>query len=116
MMGLAGAITPTASGKVALVVSGTILNATDIADGAKVQIRYGVGAAPANGAALTGTAVGGLVQYVAATVAQKAPFSLNALVIGLILGQAVWIDVGLAAITGGTASITDVSITAIEVS
>lgn len=115
MMGLAAAITPTCTGKVVFTVTGTILNATAIADGGKVQIRYGTGSAPANGDALTGTAVGSLSQYVAATTAEKAPFSLTARVTGLTLTTALWIDVGLAAITGGTAAITDVSVTAVEV-
>lgn len=114
MMGLAGTITPLVTGKALLLVSGTIFNASAIADGALVQIRYGTGATPANGDAATGTAVGGAVQYVAATTAEKAPFSLNAFVSGLTPATAYWIDVGLAAITGGTASISDVSISAVE--
>lgn len=114
MMGLAGSITPSRSGKVLIQVSGDIFNATAIADGGKAQIRWGTGSAPTNGAALTGTTAGGLVQYIAATTAEKAPFSLNAVVTGLTLGTAVWIDLGLAAITGGTATVNDISISAIE--
>ena len=114
MMGLAGAITPSSSGKVLITITGTIANATAIADGAKVQIRYGTGSAPANAAALTGTAVGSLQQYIAATTAETAPFSVTAVVTGLTLSTAYWLDVGLAAITGGTAAITGVSITATE--
>lgn len=115
MMGLAGAITPAVRSKVLITISGTIFNATAIADGGKVQIRYGTGAAPANGDALTGTAAGGLVQYIAATTAEKAPFSLNAVISGLTPTTAYWIDVGLAAITGGTATINDVSVSAVEI-
>ncbi len=116
MMGLAGSITtaPVTSGKVLIIISGTIFNATAIADGGKVQIRHGTGTAPTNGVALTGTADGGLVQYIAATTAEKTPFSCNAIVTGLSASTAYWIDVGLAAITGGTATITDVSISANE--
>lgn len=115
MMGLAGGITPATTGRVQITVSGTIFNATAIADGAKVQIRTAAGAAPANGAALSGIAAGGLVQYVAATVAQRAPFCLSAIVSGLTLGVAIWLDVSLAAIAGGTATLTDISLTAMEV-
>ncbi len=115
MMGLAGTITPVGSGNVLIIISGTIINASGIADGAKVQIRYGTGTAPGNGSSLTGTIAGGLVQYISSTTAGKVPFSLNAVVSGLSLSVAVWIDVGLAAITGGTASIADVSISATEV-
>ena len=114
MMGLAGAITPSSSGKVHITITGTIANATAIADGAKVQIRYGTGSAPANAATLTGTAVGSLQQYIAATTAETAPFSVTAVVTGLTLSTAYWLDVSLAAITGGTAAITGVSITATE--
>ena len=114
MMGLAGAITPSATGKVQITITGTIANATAIADGAKVQIRYGTGTAPVNTAALTGTAVGSLQQYIAATTAETAPFAVSAVVTGLTLSTAYWLDVSLAAITGGTATVTGVSITAIE--
>lgn len=115
MMGLGGSITPTITGRILVTVSGTIFNATAIADGAKVQLRTGTGAAPANGDALTGTTAGGLQQYIAATVAEKAPFSVTAIVSGLTLNVARWIDVSLAAITGGTATITDLSMSVVEV-
>lgn len=115
MMGLAGAITPVATGKVLIIISGDITNASAIADGGKVQIRYGTGTAPSNADALTGTTAGGLVRYIAATTAEVAPFSLNALVTGLSVSTAYWIDVGLAAITGGTTSIADLSVSAVEV-
>ncbi len=115
MMGLAGSITPTVTGKVILSVTGTIFNPTAIADGAKAQIRTGTGTAPANGDALVGSAIGSLVQYVAATTAQKSPFSLTARLTGLTVNVARWIDVGLAAITGGTATLSDLTITAFEV-
>lgn len=115
MMGIAGTITPLVTGKVIVTVSGTIFNPTAIADGAKVQLRTGIGTAPANGDALTGTTAGGLVQYIAATVLQKVPFSLTARITGLSINVARWIDVGLAAITGGTATISDLSVTAFEV-
>lgn len=114
MMGLAGSFTPTRSGAALIVISGTIFNATAIGDGAKTQIRYGTGTAPANAAALTGTAVGNLVQYVAATTAEKAPFSVNAIVTGLTRLTTYWIDLSLAAITAGTASLSDISISVVE--
>ena len=114
MMGLAGAITPQVTGKVLIMISGTIANASGIADGANVQLRYGTGTAPANAAALTGTTIGGLVKYVAATTAEKAPFALQGIISGLTLNTAIWIDVGLAAVTAGTATVKDISITAFE--
>ena len=113
MMGLAGTITPAQTGRVLIVISGDVQNNT-ISDGAKFQIRYGTGSAPANAAALTGTTAGALVNMLGAAAAQRVPFSLNAVVTGLTPGTAYWIDVGLAAVTGGTAAIKNVSVSVIE--
>src|SRR6266849_5658286 len=106
MMGLAGAITPAHSGNVLLIVSGTLTNGTT-SDGAPLQIRYGTGAAPTNGAALTGTTVGNNIAD-NNPVTNKIPFSVQAVVSGLAVGTAYWVDVGLAAVTGGTASLATV--------
>ncbi len=113
MMGLAGAITPVLYGKVFVTICGTIANNT-IGDGTKVQIRYGTGSAPANAAALTGTTIGPLQTYVNSVATVTVPFSVSGVITGLTLGTAYWIDVGLAAITGGTATITNVGISVIE--
>jgi len=114
MMGLAGAIT-TRSGRVVVIISGTIKNNT-ANDGAAVQIRYGTGSAPTNAAALTGTAVGALQRHVDAGVTnEEVPFSVSAVVTGLTGGTAYWLDVSLAAITGGTATITGVNVTAFDI-
>lgn len=116
MMGLAGSFTPTSTGRALIVISGDIANGS-VNDGAQVQIRYGTGSAPANAAALTGTTAGGVVKYNGAsnTAAIKFPFALNAIVTGLTVNTAYWIDIGLAAITAGTASIKDISISVVEV-
>lgn len=115
MMGLAGAFTPMRTGNCMIIISGDMTNGT-ASSGSKVQIRYGTGTAPANAAALTGTAVGNLVRYVGLTgsTTLEVPFSCNAVVTGLTIGTAIWIDIGLASITSGTASIKDVSISVIE--
>lgn len=120
MMGLGGVtnITPATSGRVLIVISGTIKNSTGDS-GAKVQARYGTGAAPVNGDALTGTAIGGLVQcHMVASGSTNlppiAPFSVQAIVSGLSVATTYWIDASLAIITSGTATITDVSISVIE--
>lgn len=114
MMGLAGSITPGVSGKIRVTINGIIFNATTIADGAQVQIRYGTGGAPSNAAALTGTAIGSIQNFVASTVAEKVPFSLSVIITGLTVNTAVWLDVSLAALTAGTAQITQVTIAADE--
>lgn len=115
MMGLAGAFTPTRTGNCMIIISGDMTNGT-ASSGSKVQIRYGTGSAPANAAALTGTAVGNLVRYVglAGSTTLEVPFTCNAVVTGLTVGTAIWLDIGLASITSGTAAIKDVSISVIE--
>src|SRR5439155_2819066 len=114
MMGLAGSITPNRTGNVLIIISGDIFNNT-INDGGTVQIRTGTGTAPINGAALTGTVRGGTPATTAAVGSEKSPFSVNAVVTGLTLGTAVWLDLGVAAVIGGTATVENISISAVEV-
>lgn len=117
MMGLAGAITPVRSGKVMLIVSANISNNT-AGDGAQTQMRYGTSTAPNNGDALTGTAIGNLAKIANAFIALLAPGSgnitCNFVISGLTLNTAYWLDLSLARITGGTASLSAITITAIE--
>lgn len=115
MMGLAGSITPIKSGNVLILITGSLSNNT-ASDGAKGQIRYGTGAAPTNGAALTGTAVGNQPRALnnASTAALVTPVAFAAIVTGLTLGTAYWIDIALAAITGGTATLSDVTMDILE--
>jgi hypothetical protein len=120
MMGLSvgQSITPTASGKVHIVVCGDIQQSTS-GDGSNVQLRTGLvsGGVPANGAALTGNTNGSLIKFVSGTgsVAKPFPFCVAGTVTGLALSTAVWIDVGLAAVTGGAAQIKDVDVIADEI-
>jgi hypothetical protein len=115
MMGLNQAFTPARSGMILIIISGDIGNSL-ANDGGQVQIRYGTGSIPTNGAALTGSTAGGLVKLlsVGATAGRRYPFTANAIVTSLTPGNLIWIDVGLAAITGGTALIYDLSISVIE--
>jgi hypothetical protein len=118
MMGLSASITPVVTGKVLIIVSGDIDNDSGD-DGAQVQMRTGTGTPPINGAALTGTAQGGLVKMDVATSGAgnsvtRVPFSLNTIVTGLTLNTAVWIDVSLAAIGAGNARVRDISISIVE--
>lgn len=114
MMGLNNGITPIGTGRLLIMISGTVKNVTAIADGAQIQIRQGGGANPANGAAMSGTAAGGLQRFVASTTAEEVPFALQAVVTGFTLGVVIWIDISLAAINAGTASVTNISMTVIE--
>jgi len=116
MMGLGGVITPGASGRVLFMISGDGFNSNAVGNGYIVQLRYGTGTAPANGAAVTGTAVGGSVKAVTAVTSsvQDIPFALQSMVTGLSVGTTYWYDVGLEAIGGGTANIENLSLTAAE--
>jgi hypothetical protein len=114
MMGLAGAITPSSTGKILVMLSGDMFNSV-INDGVNVQLRYGTGGAPVNGAALVGTTAGGQPRYTAAVAAQPVPFAIQAIISGLTLGTAYWLDAAVAAITGGNASIENLSLSAVEV-
>ena len=117
-MGLSASITPVVTGKVLIIVSGDMDNDSGD-DGAQVQMRTGTGTPPINGAALTGTAQGGLVKMDVATSGAgnsvtRVPFSLNAIVTGLTLNTAVWIDISLAATGAGNARVRDISISVVE--
>ena len=104
MMGLAGTITPVFSTRVLVTNNGSCANGT-IADGGTVQISYGAGTAPVNGAALTGTQIGSAQEWTEAVAAVLIPFSVTAVISGLTAGTAYWLDAAVAAITAGTATI-----------
>ena len=113
-LGLTTSITPILSGRVLIIISGDMDN-TNNGNGTQTQIRWGTGAAPANGAALTGTTDGGLVKCNNNNAAQRFPFTLNGIVYGLTLNTKIWVDISLAAITGGTARVRDISISLVEI-
>jgi hypothetical protein len=115
MMGMAGSITPVGTGTVLITICGNITNSS-ASDGWKYQIRHGTGTAPTNTAAATGTADGTDVSGALGTGTNRAtmPFSISALVTGLTANTAYWIDMSLAAVTGGTATLANVNIIAIE--
>lgn len=117
MMGLGVAgwvMTPTGSSNVMLVVSGAIKNATT-ADGVAAQLSFGTGNAPANGAAVTGTQIGGLPVFTALTGVLQVPFSLQAIAGGLLVGTAYWFDLALKIVTGGTGTLVNLSCSAFEI-
>ncbi|MCD6503702.1 MAG: hypothetical protein J7K58_05735, partial [Euryarchaeota archaeon] len=114
MMGLGSTITPNKSGTVMIIISGDIQNNANNGGG-QVQIRYGSGAAPANGNVMVGTTSGGRVQYTNAVFnGNPHPFSVNAIVSGLTVSTAYWFDLSLAAISSGTANISNISISIVE--
>ena len=118
MMGLAGSITPANTGTIMIVISGDYDNGSGD-NGCAARIRTGTGTAPANGAAITGTARGGLVtmSIIASqgNTSNRIPFHCNVLITGLTPGTAYWIDISLAAVVGGTARARNISISVIEI-
>ena len=114
MMGLSVKITPRSTGRVLVIVTGTILN-TVIGSGANPQIRYGTGTAPANGAAATGSTSGQEKAFIASTGAGKSGIALSTIITGLTLGTEYWIDLGLKAVTSGTAAVDGLDVNTMEV-
>jgi hypothetical protein len=122
MQGLAGAITPKTTGAVILTISGTVvdLSGTAAGNGIIYQLSYGTGSAPANAAALTGTQVGTTQTFTSPTTIIAAdvnvPFSTQAVVTGLTVGTAYWIDLAAKSVaTASSMGLANVSVTAIEV-
>lgn len=113
MMGLAGSITPGNSGRVMINITGTV-KTNSSGNGAATQIRYGTGAAPSNGAALTGTAVGVLVSQPNMNNSNVYQFVHSVIVTGLTPATTYWIDTSLAAVNGATATMENVNICAYE--
>jgi hypothetical protein len=113
MLGLAGTITPSGTGKITFYIAGNAFNSTS-ADGESLQIRYGTGTAPINNAAVTGTAVGSAQAMGTGTTTLPNTFSLQATVSGLNAATAYWFDLGCKAITGGGGETSNVSMTALE--
>lgn len=104
--------TPTQSGKVLVLVTGSIGNNT-LNDGAFVSVRSGTGASPAAGAALTGTSHGRLVRAAVMAAGAFVPFTVGG-ELNLTPGTPYWIDLALGALVGGTASIRDLAVTIVE--
>ena len=114
MMAAGSTITPVLSTRIMITISGQMANST-AGDGATVDVRYGTGTAPSNGAAVSGTLVGIAQTSTSVSAGQKSGFSISYIVTGLTISTAYWFDVSLMAVTGGTATITGVSATAMEV-
>lgn len=107
-LGVTSSIRSPRAGAALVTVCGDVFNST-IADGATYAIRYGAGSAPANGDALIGASLGNPVQYTAAAANERTPFSITGAITGGI-GQALWADLSVAAVTGGTATVENITI------
>jgi hypothetical protein len=112
MMGLAGTITPGATGRIHVTITGTIANATAIGDGATCNCgRHGQRAGQRG--RLDGHDGGRLGEIRGVHNSRKVPFTVCAIVTGLTVGVARWIDVGLAD-RWRPATVKDISVTALS--
>lgn len=115
MCGLAvgHAFRPTASGRVLVLIDGTLGNTTGLKF-AQAFLRYGSGTAPAQGAVPVGVIVGGSGLSNGSDPSEVCPLCLVGVVTGLSLSTDYWFDLQILTNTGGTAYIAGVSITAVE--
>jgi hypothetical protein len=113
MMGLAVSFTPNAGGNVQIMIVGDAGHTVALGS-CQLQIAYGTSSAPANGAAATGTTLGGQIKATSATAAARVPFMLNGYVTGLAPGTPYWIDVQMDIVTAGTGNIADLDVLAVE--
>jgi hypothetical protein len=89
-------------------VSGNVANSLNNGE-TDLQLVYGTGTPPVNGAAMTGTPIGAQMRYEASTGGSLAPFAKTVIITGLTLGTTYWFDVGLKVVTGN-GSITNVDL------
>lgn len=120
MLGLAGSITPTVTGNVLVIFSGQIVSTTgSVGNGISYGIAYGTGTAPTNGAGITGTQPVKTLEYTnpaAATAADvNAPFTMQALLSGLTLNTAIWLDLYAEAVGATGFTFNNIVITSIEI-
>lgn len=118
-MGCGLSIIPVATGRLLILASGAIRN-TVAGDGGVLQLSYGTGTAPANGAAATGTSPGNFLSLAFAATTDVIGWALQAWApspptAALVLGTAYWVDIQLKVNIGGTTTISNVTLTAVEV-
>lgn len=118
MMGIGSTctITPEVSGEIQISLVGDLGTNATAGTTMVVQLRYGSGTAPVNGAAVTGTAAGSAVTLLLTsyTSGDRYPFSCVGHVSGLTVGTAYWIDISLSASGGGTGTSQNLSMTVRE--
>lgn len=117
-MGLAVAFTPSLSPTTncAIKISCQLRISSDtINDGGAVQLSFGTGTAPTNGAAAAGTTSGTIASSNSFAANELQTITLISYIGGLTNGTAYWVDLQLRALTGGTASIQTINMLIEEV-
>lgn len=112
--GATARITPRVSGRILVIFQGAFANNT-AGDGAQAQIAYGTGTSPIAGAASTGTLVGAVAYSSGAPANLNVPYTVTAIITGLTLGTAYWLDLAWQAVAGGTANLWNSHYSAMEI-
>lgn len=99
MQGLGLRLTPVVATRMLVAISGNISNTTAGAE-TDLQLYYGTGASPANGAAVTGSPIGSVSRIRTTAGADIAPFAKTLIVSGLTLGTTYWFDVAMKVVSG----------------
>ncbi len=113
MFGWGLAFTPTYSGRTLVVIGAEVSNLT-ASEAQTLTLQYGTGAAPANGAAVTGTQAGA---YFSTPQGQGAAIYIGAhfaALVSLTVGTTYWFDLSCAAISGGTVTTAGLNFSVIE--
>lgn len=112
MMGIAATLTPLKNGKFKADISGYCHN-TNAGGSVNIAMSYGTGAAPANGAAITGTQIGAVLTIQNSSASQNLGFCIAGIVTGVV-GTTYWIDAAINNNGGGTVSLQKASLCAHE--
>lgn len=114
-VGLALTLTPRGTGTVIVVATGQGTNTSLTADAVVIGIRYGTGAAPANGDALAGTLSDAGTQRTRCDNSLPESVGRHDVITGLTPGTQYWFDLSQARSAAGTSSLAQLAITVIEV-
>lgn len=103
MSGLGILATAKRTGNFFIITTSTCSSDTNN-DGTTLQLRYGTGTAPSNGAALTGTTIGNATTSAIGTANQTYEISCSGIVSNLKIGTEYWFDLSNASYIGGTST------------
>lgn len=114
MAGLAVAFIPGRTGRILMMVTGSVANSL-ASVGTKIELRFGGATAPGFGTTPTGSIVGKATNMVnnTTTLGARIPFSLVGVIVSAGVGVGYWGDLCVT-VTGGTATINDLSVVIIE--
>lgn len=113
MAGLAGAITPTKSGNILIIITGRY-TFSDTTGNTLFTLKTGTGAAPTNNSGVAGTTQQTKSYAIPSGTTFESRFTMCYIVNGLTIGNTYWIDLALSATAGGSVNISQTSITAME--